>query len=103
MPDRSGFVDSLLFGLVVSAQLDAERAYVTALVSGPYPDRLDGIAEGLAHAVALLGGDQPAVVRATASKVLEDERRVDADQRARASDALARLRAIRSSETLTTP
>lgn len=96
MPDRPGFVDSLLFALVETAQRNAESAYLDALAAGPYPDRLDGIAEGLAVAVALLGGDQPAVVREKATDELARLRELDARDHARAGDALRRLRAARA-------
>lgn len=95
MPDRSGFVDSLLFDLLVSAHHDAERAYLDAVIRGPYPDRLDGVAEGLAVAVNLLGGDHPAVVRARAAAAIDAERRAEQVERSRSSDALRRLRAAR--------
>lgn len=100
----AGRVDVMLYGMVCSAHHDAERAYFAALdreleLGGRERERaailsagLNGKAEGLAEAVALLVGDDVVEVRRRASLLLEDERRRGIAGAARARKALEESR-----------
>lgn len=97
-----GRVDVMLYGMVCSAHLEAERCYFRALdreleLGGRERERaavlssgLNGKAEGLAEAVALLVGDDVVEVRRRASLELEKERARNLEGVDRARAALRR-------------
>jgi hypothetical protein len=91
---RTGQVDAVLFGRLVDAQVEAERSFLEELVAGDgYSDRLDGIAEGLARAVEIIGGDHAGIVRLRSGEQVERIRRAELAERTAAGAAIARARA----------
>lgn len=85
--DPTGKVDALLAARVASAHHEAEETYLRALDRGaPTVPALNGKAEGLAEAFAILSGEDVIDVRARACEAISA-------QRGRALDGIGRARA----------
>jgi hypothetical protein len=94
---RAGNVDALLAGLVTAELVAAQRAYLDALADrAPEPDvrELDGRAEGLATAVAILAGTSSEVARFHAGIAVEESRARTCHEKARVRTLIAETRLL---------